>query len=76
MEMSIYPHTLVALHLRNNPHTHGIGGWVGPRADLDILEKKNIAYPSVQSTAVTIVTPLLWLLVNKMHDTNTTVCMQ
>jgi hypothetical protein len=29
-----------ALTQGNNPGNHGIGGWMGPRAGLDILEKR------------------------------------
>jgi hypothetical protein len=27
------------------PGTNWIGGWVGPRADLDVLEKRKISFP-------------------------------
>jgi len=32
--------TLRPLHLLKTPGTHLIGGWVGPRAGLDFLEKR------------------------------------
>jgi len=35
----------VALPLGKNTSTHWIGGWVGPRASLDVLEKIKIPCP-------------------------------
>jgi len=39
MEVSGQCDASAALPPRNNPSTHLIGGWVGPRAVMDILEK-------------------------------------
>jgi len=48
--------------------THWAGGWVGPRADLDILEKRKIPCPWPESSpncwahgVATILTTLSWL---------------
>jgi len=44
-------HTLTALFPDNNPGTHWTGGWVGPTASLDVLEKRNSLPPaSIQTT--------------------------
>jgi len=41
MEVSGQPHALAALFLgKEFPSTHWIGGWVGPRAGLDVVAKK------------------------------------
>jgi hypothetical protein len=39
-------HTPAALSSGNNPGTHWLGGWVGPRAGLDLLEKKKYVVPT------------------------------
>jgi hypothetical protein len=52
------------------PGTHCIGGWVGPSADLDVMEKKKISWPyrewntdsSVVRSLVTIPTDLSRLI--------------
>jgi hypothetical protein len=31
------------------PGTHWMGGWVGPRVDLDAVEKRKISYPYRES---------------------------
>jgi hypothetical protein len=45
-----------------SPHTHSIGGWVGPRTGLDAVAKRNISSPCRESnlgcTARSIVTIL------------------
>jgi hypothetical protein len=43
MEVSGQRHASSALYPRKNPHTLWIGGCVNPRADLDVLEKRNIS---------------------------------
>jgi len=35
-------HTLATLHPIKNPHTHYIGRWVGPRANLDLFGEENM----------------------------------
>ena len=66
------PQAPAAKLLGKNPGTHCIRCWVGPRADLDILEKRKVSCPyldpnSTQSShsLVTIPTELSWL----MHGT-------
>jgi len=51
------------------PGTRWIGGWVGPRAGLEAVAKRNNPYPYRKSysglpacTLVTIVTEITWLL--------------
>jgi hypothetical protein len=39
-------HAPAALHLEENPVTPWIWGWVGPRACLELLEKRKIPVPS------------------------------
>ena len=41
MEMSGKFHAPVALPSKRNADPHGIGGWVGPSAGLDVLEMKS-----------------------------------
>jgi hypothetical protein len=42
MGVSGQPHAQAALYPRGkNPHTHWIGGWVGPRAGLDTDARGN-----------------------------------
>ena len=36
---------MAAFHLVNNPDTHCVGNLVGPRADIDVFEKKKISSP-------------------------------
>ena len=36
-------HAAGALHLRKNPGTHGIVGWLGPSAVLDAFGEENIS---------------------------------
>jgi len=60
------------------PNTHCIGGWVGPRAGLDIVEKRKFLGPAETRTPdcpsrslVTILTKLSWLLVYTLiRETN------
>jgi hypothetical protein len=40
MEVSSELHALAALPPGKNHGTHRIGGWIGPRAGLDTLEKR------------------------------------
>jgi hypothetical protein len=41
MEVNGQLHTPTDLPPRKTPGTHWIGGWVGPRADLDDVKKIN-----------------------------------
>jgi hypothetical protein len=43
MEVSGQLHVMAALPPVKNLSTHLVGGWVGPRAGLDALEKRNIS---------------------------------
>lgn len=43
MEVSGQLHALAALPPGNNPDTHWIGVWVGPKASLDVLQKSLLA---------------------------------
>jgi len=45
-------HAPAALPLINSPGTHGTGGCVGPGADLDGREEKQIPYPTGCSNPV------------------------
>jgi len=46
MEVSGQLHTLADLPLgKEPPDTHWIGGWVGPRAGLDVMVKRKISNP-------------------------------
>jgi hypothetical protein len=40
MEMSGQLHSLAALLPEKEPGTHMLGGWVGPRAGLDVVGKR------------------------------------
>jgi hypothetical protein len=56
MDVSGQLHAPADLFQETNPGTHSIGGWVGPRAGLDIVEKENSRTagnqtPVVQSVA-------------------------
>jgi hypothetical protein len=42
MEMNGHVYTPAALPPEKNPGTYWIGGWVGPRASVEHLEKNNI----------------------------------
>jgi hypothetical protein len=42
MEVSYLLRASGALSPRNEPGTHWTGGWVGPKADLDIMVKRKI----------------------------------
>jgi len=44
MEVNGQNHALAALPPGNNTSTHRIGGCEGPRARLDVLEKKTISF--------------------------------
>jgi hypothetical protein len=51
MELSGQLHALAALHPGKEPSgTHCIGGWVGPRASLDAVEK-NLELPGIEPVA-------------------------
>ena len=45
MEMSDQLHALAALSPDKNRSTHCAGGWVSPRGDIKVLEKRNISCP-------------------------------
>jgi hypothetical protein len=45
LETSDQLHAPAALSQGKNPGSHWIGGWVGPRDGLDVLEKRIISYP-------------------------------
>jgi hypothetical protein len=45
MEMSGQHHTLTTLPPGMSPRTHSIGGWVGSKGSLDILENRKISCP-------------------------------
>jgi hypothetical protein len=52
MELSGYLHAPVALHPGKespSPSIHSIGGWMGPRADLDVVSKRKITSPCRES---------------------------
>jgi hypothetical protein len=40
MEVSGHLHVPAALPAEKDPSTHGIGGWMGPRASLDAVKRK------------------------------------
>jgi hypothetical protein len=46
MDVSGQYHTLAALSPETKFRYHCIGGWVGPRAKLDILEKRELFRPA------------------------------
>jgi hypothetical protein len=39
-------------HQKKNPDNHQTGGWVGPRAGLDVLKKKNLYGDSNPVTSI------------------------
>ena len=43
MQVNGQLHVLAVLPPGNNPRSHSIGGWMGPRTSLDILEKRKIS---------------------------------
>jgi hypothetical protein len=54
--MSGQLHTLIALLPREiDPSAHWIGNWVGPRAGLDVMEKKKISNPCQELNAWTLI---------------------
>jgi hypothetical protein len=54
MEVSDQLHAPSALPPRKAPGTHWIGGWVGPRADLDAVGKRKIPSPCRDSNPLII----------------------
>jgi hypothetical protein len=52
MEVSGLLHASAALCPGKKPLAPWIGGWVGPRASLDVLEKRKIVYPCQESNSV------------------------
>jgi hypothetical protein len=61
MEVNGQLHTLVVLPPGDGAAgTHRIGVWVGPRADLDFMEKRKISFPwpRIEKQAVSIPAPL------------------
>jgi hypothetical protein len=43
--------TSLALYLRgNSPDTHCVGGWVGPRTSLEVMEKRKTLAPAENQT--------------------------
>jgi len=40
MDVSVQLQALVTLPSRRNPGAHSIGGWVDPRAGMDVLERR------------------------------------
>jgi hypothetical protein len=45
MELMIRFTSLLIYPWGNSPGTNCIGGWVGPRVDLDVMEKRKITSP-------------------------------
>jgi len=45
MEVGNQHHSPVTLHGGKTPATYEIGGWVGPSAGMDDLEKRNFSCP-------------------------------
>lgn len=43
MEMSVDFHAPASLPQGKNAGTHGLGGYVGPKGDLEILEKEKLS---------------------------------
>jgi hypothetical protein len=67
MEVSGQLPALAAVLLKETaPGTHCIGGWLSPRAGLDIVDKRKISYPCQKwnpySSAVQPIAYLLWSL--------------
>jgi hypothetical protein len=63
MEVSGHLHPPAALLQRKEaPGTHWIGGWVGPRAGLDDVEKGKFIFPVLDSKANPSVLPIAWSL--------------
>jgi hypothetical protein len=60
MEVSSQLHAPATLPLKErDPGTHWIGGWVGPRAVLDVVVKRKIPSPYQESNPITpIVQPI------------------
>jgi hypothetical protein len=50
MEVSGQLHAPAALPKERAPFAHCIGGWVGPRAGLDAVEKKKYLAPAENQT--------------------------
>jgi hypothetical protein len=45
MEVSVQRNALVALSPEKYAGADFIESWVGPRADLDVVEKRKVSYP-------------------------------
>jgi hypothetical protein len=52
MEVSGQLHTPTALLLGRSPGTYWVGGWMGPRASLDAVDKRKILPFQDQTLAV------------------------
>jgi hypothetical protein len=49
MEVSAQLHAPAALHPRKQPPVPTVGGWVGPRAGLDVMKKRIFSCPYRES---------------------------
>ena len=50
----------ITLFPGKSPSVHWIGGWVGLRARLDILEKRRVSCPGIHYMKYTIPAPMSW----------------
>ena len=68
MEVSGQHHPPAALPATNNLGTHLIGGWVGPKAGLDLLKKRRTSRPWRDSNPGPWLSWLLDLLVSEIRN--------
>jgi hypothetical protein len=65
MEVSGQLHEQAALPPAKAPDTHWIGGWVGPRAVLEVVVKRKIPSPRQESNPRT---PIVQLVAHRYTD--------
>jgi hypothetical protein len=75
------PQAPATILLGNNPSTNCIECWVGPRADLDILEERKVSCPNLDSNSrpsshslVTIPTEPSWRMHGTINHVVTFIC--
>jgi hypothetical protein len=63
MELGGQLYALATSLPRREPRTHWIGGWVGPRVNVDAMEKRKISYPRRESKLdYSVIHPVAYLL--------------